>query len=131
MTNFTSAGILDPNQSQVEVQQALRQSSPLSTEEWVCVEDYYSDEGQSEGQAAQVSKEILAHPIVSTVSPQFTPATVAASELSAYPSAASLVSLFASLVATAPQSVSQVDQSVSQLVQLAGTTVPPSDTAAL
>ena len=46
LTNFTSVGVLDPNTSQATAQQALYQSPPLLTGEWVCNQDYYSDEEQ-------------------------------------------------------------------------------------
>ena len=46
LTNFVSAGVLDANTSQAAAQQTLCQVLPLPTEEWVCIEDYYSDEEQ-------------------------------------------------------------------------------------
>ena len=37
LTNFISVGTLDPNKSQTSAQSGLHQTSPLPTEEWVCV----------------------------------------------------------------------------------------------
>ena len=48
LTNFVSAGVLDPNTSPASAQPVPCQSLPLLTEEWVCIEDYYSDEEQSD-----------------------------------------------------------------------------------
>ena len=47
LTNFTSAGILESGSSEASVQQALCPSSQLPEEEWVCIEDYYSNEEES------------------------------------------------------------------------------------
>ena len=46
LTNFVNAGTLNSS-SRAPAQQMARQSSPQPTEEWVCIEDYYSDEEQS------------------------------------------------------------------------------------
>ena len=46
LTNFVSAGVLDPNTSLAAAQLVTCQSPPLSIVEWVCVEDYYLDEEQ-------------------------------------------------------------------------------------
>ena len=65
LTNFVSAGVLDPNRSQLATQQALCQNPPLPTEEWVCIKDYYSDEEQSDTvEAVRTDREV-----------QFSPAT--------------------------------------------------------
>ena len=47
LTNFVSAGVLDPDTSPASAQPVPCQSPPLPTEEWVCIKDYYSDEEQS------------------------------------------------------------------------------------
>ena len=58
LTNFTNAGVLDPNQSQATAQAALLPSPPLPTEEWVCVEDYYPDDEQSVSETVWTSREV-------------------------------------------------------------------------
>ena len=55
LTNFTSASILDLSSSEAPTQQALCPSSPLLEEEWVCIEDYYSDEESGIVEAAPTS----------------------------------------------------------------------------
>ena len=40
LTNFTSVGNLGSSDDQATAQQEPCQSSPLPTEEWVCIEDY-------------------------------------------------------------------------------------------
>ena len=57
LTNFVNAGIIDPNTSPATAQPAPCQSPPLLTEEWVCIEDYYSDEEQSGTVVPAQSKE--------------------------------------------------------------------------
>ena len=57
LTNFTSAGVFDPNQSQVAVQAALLSGPPLPLEEWVSIEDWYSDEEQSVSDSARTDGE--------------------------------------------------------------------------
>ena len=58
LTYFTSAGIFDSNQSQASAQPALLQSPPLPAEEWVCIEDYYSDVEQSDIEIVRTSREV-------------------------------------------------------------------------
>ena len=59
LTIFVSAGVLDPNTSPASAQPVPCQSPPLPTEEWVCIEDYYSDEELSGTmEAARVSREL-------------------------------------------------------------------------
>ena len=122
LTNFTSAGVLNPNKSQAATHQALCQSPPLPTEEWVCIEEYYSDEEESEAQAVWTDREVQAHPAAPTIPLLLLPAT--AITLSAHPLVASLASLFASLIATAPQLVASEDQSISQSTQPAARQTP-------
>ena len=121
LTNFTSAGTLDLNSSQATAQQASCQTSPLPTEEWVCIEDYYSDNEQSEVQTDQ------AHPAAPT-SPLLLPSTAAVT-LPAHPSVAPLSSLFASLIATALQSAvpeGQPDIAVGNRASASGSGTPSS-----
>ena len=65
LTNFTSAGVLNPNQSQATAQAALLPSPPLPTKEWVCFEDYYSDEEQSVSETVRTSREVQPDSIAS------------------------------------------------------------------
>ena len=44
LTNFTSVGTLDSSNSEAAAQQVSCSSSPLPMEDWVYIEDYYSDE---------------------------------------------------------------------------------------
>ena len=57
LTNFINTGTHDPNQSQTSIQPGLHQTSPLSTEEWVDVEDFYSDE-EHEAKTDQIDGEV-------------------------------------------------------------------------
>ena len=109
LSNFVNAGILDPNLNEAAAQAALHSSSPLPSEEWVNVEDWYSDEEQSETDAVQTNKEIQLDPPVSRsvrISLPLTVITVladAASGLTAsHPCTVSPVC--PSVVAIAPQS---------------------------
>ena len=130
LTNFTNVGILDPNQSQASAQPALLQSPPLPVKKWVYIEDYYSDEEQSDTKTVQTSREVQAYsavsrsvrlalpstvitvgsavtlleltvPIPYAVSPQFPPTVVVAQEPSAL-LPASLTSLFIASATSTP-----------------------------
>ena len=57
LSNFVSAGILDPNLNEATTQAAMHSGSPLSLEEWVSVEDRYSDEEQLETDTVQTNKD--------------------------------------------------------------------------
>ena len=48
LTYFVSASVLDPNTSPASAHPVPCQSPPLSTKEWVCIEDCFSDEEQSD-----------------------------------------------------------------------------------
>ena len=62
LSNFVSVGILDPNLNEATAQAALHSGSPLPSEEWVSVEDWYSDEEQSETDTVQISKDAQPDP---------------------------------------------------------------------
>ena len=63
LTNFTSAGVLDPNQSQAT---ALLSGPPLPLEEWVCIEDWYSDKEQSSTiETVRIGREVQQSPAAS------------------------------------------------------------------
>ena len=66
LTNFISTGVLNPNQSQATAQATLLPNPPLSTEKWVCVEDYYSDVEQSGAvEIVRTSREVQPSPAAS------------------------------------------------------------------
>ena len=44
LANFVSAGILDPNLSEATTQATLLSGPPMPLEEWVNIEEWYSDE---------------------------------------------------------------------------------------